>query len=177
MRIFIVIVTATLGVSIWVASHLNEGSRGKLIEEWETANTTFRVRVTTYEEKALIHPGAYYVFQSAPIGSENWQEIMTLKFDDPVPIPRDQVRFVDDRIGYIFMGEAYAVTTDSGRVWALWNSDIELRGRTDVLPRSIERVQVAADGTGTMHLYVHPYQQGRVPTLRTQDYGRHWSVE
>lgn len=177
MRVFVVLIVAVLGVSIWGIAHFYQGTRGDLIEEWETANTTFSVRITAYEEEALIHPGAYYIFQSAPIGSENWQQIMDLKFDDPVPIPREQVRFVGDRIGYAFMGETYAVTTDGGHTWTLWNSDAELRDRVDVRSRSIERVNVSADGTGIMHLYANPFQQGAAPTLRTQDYGRHWSLE
>ena len=177
MRILIVFITVILGIFIWGSAYFYQGTRGKLLEEWETANTIFRVRVTAYNEKALIIPGAYYVFQSAPIGSKNWQEIMTLKFDDPVPIPRDQVRLVNDRIGYAFMGETYAVTTDSGRTWARWNADTELKDRVHVHSRSIEKVNIAADGTGTMHLYKNPFQQGPAPTLRTQDYGRHWKLE
>jgi len=177
MRILIVLIAIVFGVSIWGIAHFYQGTRGKVLEEWQTANTTFRVRVTAYKEKALIIPGAYYVFQSAPIGSDNWQEIMTLKFDDPVPIPREQVRFLNDRVGYAFMGETYAVTTDGGRTWILWNSEVELKGRADVLSRSIEKVHVLADGTGIMQLYEHPYQKGKVPTLRTQNYGRHWNLE
>lgn len=177
MRIFIVLIAIVLGASIWGIAHFYQGTRGKVLEEWQTANTTFRVRVTAYKEKALIIPGAYYLFQSAPIGSDKWQEIMTLKFDDPVPIPREQVRFVGDRIGYAFMGETYAVTTDGGNTWTLWNSEVALKDRVDLLSRSIERVDVNPDGTGKMQLYEHPYQKGAVPILRTQDYGRHWSLE
>lgn len=177
MRILIVFITIVLGIFIGGSAYFHQDTRGKVLEEWETANSTFRMRVTAYREKALINPGAYYVFQSAPIGSENWKEIMTLKFDDPVPIPREQVRFVDDRTGYGFMGEAYAVTTDSGQTWSLWNAEKELQNRVHVHSRSIEKVNIAADGTGTMHLYENPFQPGRIPILRTQDHGRHWSLD
>ncbi|MEA2205544.1 MAG: hypothetical protein QOE77_2320 [Blastocatellia bacterium] len=177
MRVILVLTALVLGVSVWGISHFHGGTRGKVLEEWETANTTFRVRVTTYGEKALINPGAYYVFRSAPIGSESWREIMNLKFDDPVPIPREQIRFVNDRIGYVFMGEAFAVTTDSGYSWALWNAETELKDRVHVHSRSIKQVNIATDGAGSMHLHENPFQQGPPPTLRTQDYGQHWILE
>lgn len=177
MRILILFITMVLGASIWVIGHFYQGTRGKIVEQWETANATFRVRVTAYKEKALIVPGAIYVFQSSPMACEKWQEIMALQFDDPVPIPREQVRFVADRIGYAFMGETYAVTTDGGHTWTLWNSEMALNDRVDVLSRSIEKVDIKTDGAGIMQLYEHPSQKGRAPTLRTQDYGRHWHIE
>ncbi|MGH9932195.1 MAG: hypothetical protein ACREA9_23585 [Pyrinomonadaceae bacterium] len=177
MRILIVFITLVLGALIWGIGHFYQGTRGKVFEQWETANTTFRVRATAYREKALIIPGAYYVFQSAPIGSEKWQEIMTLKFDDPIPIPREQIRFVNERTAYAFMGEKYAVTIDGGDTWKLWNAESELRDRIHVHSRSIKSVNIAADGTGSMKLYENPFEQGPQPTLHTKDYGRHWQLE
>lgn len=177
MRIIIVVTTIVLGASLWGLAHLYQGTRGKVLDRWETTNATFRVRVTAYKENVLIVPGTYYVFQSAPVRSEVWQEIMTLKFDGPAQIPREQVRFVDDRVAYAFMGETYSVTTDGGHTWTLWNSEAALRNQPDVVSRSIKMVSIRADGTGTMQLYEHPYQKGATPTLRTEDYGRHWSLD
>jgi hypothetical protein len=177
MRILIGLAAAILGISIWSAIHRNQDDRGRVLETWETANSLFRIRVTAYADTSQFLAGGRYVFQSAPVGSDDWQEIMTLRFDDPVPIPREQVRFVDDHIGYAFMGAAYAVTIDSGHTWTLWNADVELKDRVDVHSRSIEKVDVAADGTGVMKLYANPFQKGPAPILRTQDHGRHWSLE
>jgi len=169
------LITLALGASILGIDHFYQGKRGKVLEQWETANATFRVRVTAYEEKALIIPGAIYVFQSALVGSEKWQEIMALEFDDPVPIPREHVCFVDHRTAYAFMGETYAVTTDGGQTWTQWNSEAALKDRADVLSRSIMKVDLSSDGSGRMQLYEHPDQKGAVPILRTQDYGRNWN--
>lgn len=148
----------------------------KVIEAWETTNNSFKVSVTAYaEEHGGFVPGAYYVFRSARIGSENWQEIMTFRHDDPVPIPRDQVRFVNEQIGYVFMVYNYGVTTDAGATWFVW--DI-----TSGLPdwqhnrAYIKDVRIASDGTGTMKLN-HILQRPEVLELHTKDYGRHWSVE
>src|SRR2546427_11387216 len=87
---------------------------GKAFDSYETSSKAFRVRIVAYHEAALIPvtAGAYYVFQTG--ASEGWREIMTFRHDDPVEIPRGQIRFVGDRIGYAFMGWMYAVTTDGG---------------------------------------------------------------
>jgi photosystem II stability/assembly factor-like uncharacterized protein len=149
--------------------------RGKTIEMWETTNRTFKVGVTAYAEKnGGFAPGAYYVFRSARTPSDNWQEIMTLRHDDPVPIPRNQVHFVNDEIGYVFMGWIYAVTTDAGLKWSVWSADKDLPGWQCCNYSLIQDVQVAPDGVGTMKLKPIPGRQGEVAELYSRDYGRHW---
>jgi len=67
-----------------LASHLQVGA---LAESWETSNQLFRVRVDRhYEENGGFVPGAYYVFRSAPTGSDAWHDFMMFRHDDPVPI-------------------------------------------------------------------------------------------
>ncbi len=98
--------------------------RGKVIETWQTGNNSFRLRVTAYNEKNTFPAlgGGYYVFESAPVSSDQWKEIMTFRHDDPIAIPKDQVRFLSDQVGYVFMGWLYAVTTDGGHSWSLWDA-------------------------------------------------------
>jgi len=100
------ILVAALGyLFFWprMTSHINE--------RFTTQNDQFRIRVTAHAETASFVPGAYYVFESAPTGSDHWHRITVFRHDDPVPIPRDQIRFVSARTGCIFMGWIYAVTT------------------------------------------------------------------
>lgn len=40
---------------------------------------------------------------------------MVFRHDDRPLIPRNNIRFVNDQIGYIFMESMYAVTTDAGK--------------------------------------------------------------
>jgi photosystem II stability/assembly factor-like uncharacterized protein len=148
----------------------------EITDSFEKANNVFRIRVNQHPERGpSFLPGAYYVFQSADVASDNWQEVMIFRHDDPVEIPRNQVRFVNEQIGYVFMGWMYAVTTDGGRTWAVWNAE-------QALPRwiccpygLIKDVELSADGAGRMKLDTMPGRQ-EVPELYTQDYGRHWSV-
>jgi hypothetical protein len=81
----------------------------KVNETWETTNNTFKVSVIAYaEENGGFVGGAYYVFRSAAVGSDDWREIMTFRHDDPIAIPRQQVQFVNEKIGYVYMGEFFA---------------------------------------------------------------------
>lgn len=164
------VVAAALGCQ---ASGSNGPPKGQAVETWETSNKTFKVRVTTRTEKAQVGlPGTFYIFQSAPAGSDDWREVMMFRHDDDPEIPRDQVRFVNDQVGYLFMGWMYAVTTDGGRTWSVWDAARELpQWRTNY--RLIKDVSLQADGSGTMSLNELDPQPGHAE-LVTADYGRHW---
>jgi hypothetical protein len=150
---------------------------GAIAESWETSNPTFKVRVERhYEENGGFVAGAYYVFRSAPAGSAAWRDIMTFRHDDPVDIPRDQVRFVNDRIGFVFMGWMYAVTTDGGATWSVWDAGSNLPKWECCNYRLISDVRLEPDGTGSMTLSPIQDRRGEVPQLRTKDYGRHWKL-
>lgn len=168
-------VTAVLVILGCAVYFLLMPRRGDIIETWETTNGTFKVRVTAYSEKNTFPAlgGAYYVFQSAAVGSGEWSEIMTVRHDDPLEIPRDQVRLISDKIGYAFMLYDYAVTTDGGASWSVWNvSDLPDWRRTRA---NIKDVRLTPDGTGTMSLTSSADQ--KAPELHTINYGRHWTAE
>ena len=151
---------------------------GDTVESFETSNQTFKLRVDRHAEVGgfmAVLNGAYYVFRSAPVGSDTWHDIMTFRHDDPNPIPRDQVRFVNERVGFVFMGWMYAVTTDTGATWTVWDSSRDLPKWQCCNYRLVKDVKLEPDGTGIMTLNVIP-DRGEVPVLRTKDFGRHWSV-
>lgn len=167
-----------VGVALALAAACASSSprSGRVLERWETTNKTFKVRVTAYGEQDWIPApaGAYYVFESATADSDQWKEIMIFKHDDPVKIPREQVRFVNDQIGYVFMVWMYAVTTDGGRTWFTWDAIKDLPQWGDHPP--IKELHIAADGSGAMRFA--PFNDKHpVPELHTQDYGQHWSSE
>jgi hypothetical protein len=149
---------------------------GSIAESWETSNRTFKLRVDRHSEENTFVGGAYYVFRSAPAGSDTWREIMTFRHDDPNPIPRDQVRFVNDQVGYVFMGWMYAVTTDGGANWSVWDAGRDLPNWKCCNYGLIEEISLELNGTGVMILDPIPQRRGEVPELRTKDYGRHWSL-
>ena len=90
--------------------------------------------------------------------------------DQPPPVGL----FVGEQVGYLFMGWVYAVTTDGGRTWSVWDASKELpQWRTNY--RLIEDVTLGADGTGKMLLNPLEPQPSR-PELVTDDFGRHWKA-
>ena len=110
------------------AIHYQRPKRSNRIDEqWQTTNGTVDIRVTEYgEDNAGMDAGAYYAFESKRTGTNEWHEFMTFRHDDPVPIPREQIRFAGDRISYVFMGWTCAVTTDSGSTWSTWTAEKDL---------------------------------------------------
>ena len=150
---------------------------GDIIEAREAETATQRVRIEAREEicGGYCLPGAYYAFlSSARDSSGRWRKIMTFRHDDPVPIPRDNIHFVGDRIAYVFMGWMYAVSTDNGTNWTVWNAQEELPEWECCNYGRVKSVDLAADGTGTMTLKTIPDRNGEVPALFTTDFGKRW---
>lgn len=168
-----------IALAAFAFSSCNSGPHiGDTVESFETWNHSFKLRVDRHAEVGTFMPvvaGAYYVFRSAPVGSGAWHDIMTFRHDDPNPIPRDQVRFLNERVGFVFMGWMYAVTTDAGATWSVWDSSRDLPQWQCCNYRLIQDVHLQPDGTGSMTLNVIP-GRGEVTSLRTKDFGRHWSV-
>lgn len=152
---------------------------GDVIESWETTNSYFKIRVVAYEERLLLPglPGALYVYSSSSAKEDSWTEVMVLRHDDKPPILRDNVRFVSDQIGYMFMGATYAVTTDAGKTWSVWDATKNIsnwRGRNY---GGIKDVQLSSDGNGLMTIQGRddPSKTDIVDIqFRTNDFGRHW---
>ncbi|HMG72320.1 MAG TPA: hypothetical protein VK582_02375 [Pyrinomonadaceae bacterium] len=146
-----------------------------ILETSEFQRGERKIVVTAYAEKNSFVPGAYYSFEAID-GSNHRVPIMTFRHDDPVPINKKGVVFLNGDIAYVFMGWMYAVTTDGGSSWQVWSADKDLPGWKCCNYDLIEDVHLASDGTGRMRLNPIPQRQGEVPELQTKDYGRHWSA-
>lgn len=151
--------------------------RGEILEKWQAENKTFKIRVSSYKETQANVNGAYYRFESASLGSDDWREIVTFRHDDQPKIPSEQIRFLNDDIGYLFMGWMYAVTSDAGRSWSVWTAERDLPGWRCCNYRLIRDVKITNDGSGIMLLNPIPGRPGEVPELRTSDFGRHWHAD
>jgi len=149
--------------------------KGKLVESWDLPGKTLKFRIEAYCERNTFVGGAYYDFRSAPATSENWQTIMTFRNDDAVPIPQRNVRFVNEQVAYAFIGWKYAITTDAGRTWNVWNAEKDLPGWQCCNYRLIDDVEVRPDGSGKMIMEPIPGRSGELPELHTADFGRHWT--
>lgn len=92
------------------------GGRGRVMDRWETHNSRFKIRITEYEEKQPVALHRFnYVFETSPVATNNWRELIDTWTDDDIRIPHDSVNFLTDAAGYVVMGEAVAVTSDGGQ--------------------------------------------------------------
>lgn len=166
------------GVVLWAIPFFYPGP-GAVLEKWEAQRGGLKIVATSYIEEKAFLPGAYYFYEAFD-RSKTKREIMNFRYDDPRPINRDGIGFVNDDIAYVFMGRHYAVTTDGGRSWSV----LEIDKAVPALPWRdygvIQDVRVSADGAGRMKLERYPgpdpHRQNDVPELVTKDFGRHWSV-
>jgi hypothetical protein len=174
LMLFAVIPVLLVGFYLWPYFQ-----RRTIDESFEITNQVFKVRISAYQARDIfpVLAGRYYEFQSSSAGSQQWVTIMTFRHDDPVSIPREQVRFVDSQIGYVFMGWMYAVTTNGGDTWSVWNAEKDLPGWECCNYGLIQSVSINPQGIGNMILHPIPGRPGEVPLLKTSDYGRHWSQE
>ena len=147
------------------------------LETWPTENKAFRIRVTSYEEKDADVSGTYYLLESTSKSSTAWHEILTLRHDDRPDLPNDQIRFLNDDTGYVFMEWMYAVTTDGGNSWSVWDATRDVPDWQWSKYGVIRDVRIEPDGSGTMLLKPIADPNSRVPTFHTHDFGRHWQVE
>jgi hypothetical protein len=150
--------------------------KAEVVETWETQNTPFRIRVDKHIERGGFMPvlgGAYYVFQSeSGKNSNQWRQVMEIRHDDPNDIPREQVRFAGNKVGYFFFGNDYAVTNDAGESWRIFKiceflrSDEQCSGITDL--------RIDAEGKGEVKIYSSAKYKDNLKVLQTTDFGRSW---
>lgn len=173
-------VTLTFGVLIW-GLYTFAYARPSHIDQWEVANTEFKVRITAYPEDAFPTQGVLYVFQSAPVRSGNWHKIAIVSTDQLIAEHDGWVRFVSNRVAYAFLNSYYMVTIDSGRTWAVWDANKELpveqfMQQYNLWP-GIKEIEMRPDGTGKMTLYQYLTNREKGPELYSTDYGQHWAIK
>jgi hypothetical protein len=146
------------------------------IETWEIESKALKIRMSAYELKSVEPPGIYYTLYFAEPGSDSWSEILNFRQDEKLPIPRNQVRFINDQVAYVFMGWIYIVTADRGKTWSVWDAESDLPNWKCCDPGLIRDVYITPDGLGAMTLNSYP-RVGETFVLHTKDYGRHWGAE
>jgi len=149
-----------------------------ILESWQAQNDKFKIKVTSFNEwnpVGLVN-GAYYVSKSAPLQSDKWVEIMTFRHDDPDPINREGVNFVNEDTAFVYMVRQFAVTTDAGNNWTVWDASKDKNLSVRLNYEIIKNVKIRADGSGEMLLQsISSGEPSR--TLFTIDYGRTWTSQ
>jgi hypothetical protein len=170
-----VIFSALLGISISLVSCAGPHPVDHPAEVMEISGPTSLIKISAFPEKdGGVVSGQYYRFESLPQGGKDWVMAMQFRHDDPVAIPKQNVRFVTAKTAFVFMGWKYAVTTDSGKQWSVWSAEKDLPGWQCCNYSLINGVALSQSGKGEMTLVPIQGRAGEVPRLFTSDFGRHW---
>ncbi len=147
---------------------------GRILDEWETSNGSMKIEARAYELPDAEVKRTYYSFTSVEVSTGNTRyDFIKIRLDGASSIPRKQVRFVNEKTAYIFIGWKYAVTTDGGKTWSSWNAEKTLPDWENDKPQFIREVEIAPDGTGRM-LIKPSSQLQNAKTFQTKDYGKTW---
>jgi len=138
-----------------------------------TDGSQFWIRVTEHpeEESRAFIAGSFYFFESGRSETGPWTNIMTVHLDDPDPIPSGNVRFVNDKVAYVFLYDKLAVTVDGGLSWSSWSlgqTNPEWKPKRAI----IRDVILSGDGSGRMEIEV--FTSSAEITLQTHDFGKTW---
>jgi hypothetical protein len=151
---------------------------GDQIATFQRENEAFTIRVTVLTEKryfAQVLAGAFYVFEAKKNDEQHWREIFVFLHDDPIPIDEEGIRFVNDRVAYVYMSWMYAVTTDGGETWSVWDGSKYPLERGRIGFNAIQNVKLLENGEGTMRLKL--VANNDPIFLRTKDFGINWIDE
>jgi hypothetical protein len=153
------------------------GDRGGIYETWETDNKAFKVKITAYYEVGIFMPGAFFVLESAPSGSEEWRHFLTYRADDAVKIPQQRFKFVNEQTAYFYGSDDFLVTVNGGREWSVWKPILkDSDGKIHYW--AITEADVELNGTGKLELRRYD-EQLNAKVIRmafTENYGRSWDI-
>lgn len=145
-----------------------------VIDKQQVSNSKFGLSVTVRgEENGGYVPGAYYTFEVFSPKSSDCREIFTFRHDDPIPIDKNSLKFVNEDIGFVYMGYMFAVTANAGDSWAVWDSRNHKYLKDEINYGLIKSVNIQEDGNGEMTLSVFP-SKNACQILFTRDYGHSW---
>ncbi len=147
---------------------------------WEPADAPVKIRLKRFRAWSLPLPPSLYSLESRASGRDGWREIASWETDDQYALPKDQVRFVGERVACVFFRTQYVVTTDGGKTWSTWDS---MRSLPSLKFPIIVDVKLEDRGRGSLTvnyikngLATAPAERGTA-TLKTIDYGLHWALD
>jgi hypothetical protein len=176
-RSWLAVCSVLLGVIASLTWYMRPGPAERPSEVVEIPGPTFTVRISSYPEKnGGFVAGAYYRFESRSSDRKDWLTVMQFRHDDPDPIPRQNVRFLNSDVAFLFMGWKYAVTTNGGKHWRVWNAEKDLAGWQCCNYGLIKEVELSQNGNGKMIMNPISGRRGEVAELFTSDFGDHWNT-
>jgi len=165
-------VTKIRNIGLLALSILILASCSRTLETWQTNNGPLKVRITKSSGPGIFATGATYVFESSR-NDDDWQEIATVSKDLSEPIDKENIQFVDDQVAFVYMRWMFAVTTNGGAEWTVWDAQDYKYSNVKIEWGVIKSVSINSDGIGEMMLWVFPSSSDCL-ALSSQDFGRTW---
>jgi len=156
--------------------HVLKLKKGQLFESYVFEGSRLKIKVKARHEESflLFVPGAYYGYESKTNDEDAWRPMFTFQFDDPLEIPKEQIKEINEHVIYAFIGWIYSVTTDSGKTWDIWDGT-ERQGKwPNYNGGFIEQIELDPSGKGTMYLFD---KTGFLFPAYTNDFGKSWHIE
>jgi len=134
-------------------------------------NETYEIDVGTWDIKIerrfeeRIMGETLFTLKSRPSATAKWLEVATFHADDPINIPRNNLKILGPSTAFFYLNRKFSVTTDAGRTWSIWNTYEDIRPACPYAAW-IEMVHLSPDGTGNMVVHCPAHD---VPDLRLFD--------
>ncbi len=144
---------------------------------------SFQIKIDRIPESCAFFgaiAGANYVISLQSKRSSNWQQIVKIHHDDPLYVSSDNIRIVNEQVGYSFWVNTFVVTTDGGQTHSIWSvekdlPDFKLPEKQYSNWATIEHITVLQDGTGHMWLKRSQNENDTITRLATTDFGQNWT--
>lgn len=148
----------------------------RLVDTWDRDANGVKMRLRKFADRSTFQSQCYFVIDAGISGSSTWKEILTWYDEGCSLMQRERIQFVGRRVVYAFDYSSYAVTTDAGGHWSVWDvssTASELRANHTIY---LTQIDVSQDGTGKMVLTYYTDVPGIFHAqYRTSDYGLHWA--
>jgi hypothetical protein len=137
-------------------------------ETWESAGP---IKVRIERKYSLGHE--HYFFDALDAKTGRWKPVMSAWRDLTGTMPIESFRAVDSRIGYFFLVDQVAVTTDAGTTWTVFNASKYFNcGWDGCAP--IKDLSISTVGVGVLEGWKRVDTQWVEFKLETKDFGKTW---
>ncbi len=121
------------------------------------------LRILEFDEVGIL-AGFHFFYLFTHDGGKTWEQLMTVRFDDPTNPDCSTIASLDD--GFIWVWSSYGVRTtkDNGKNWTEWDWECCTYG-------AVEKVEFQNSTDGTMNVY---QWHSQISELFTSDGGKTW---
>ena len=115
-----------------------------------------------------------FILKARNSGDKKWDEVTTFLADDPIDIPRDNLKLINPKTVMFFFNEKFVVSTDLGGTWSLWDTTKDIKPGCPYASW-IKTVTVDENGSGVMTVECPSNTDPNTRLFNTVDSGKTWN--